>query len=96
MVNERGGHLFVNRRRELASLEEHYRSERAELYVLYGRRRVGKTELLQTFGMTRRCFTVAMTPATTYTPLASLVVCRPTCSNLGRATACSTTCSDAS
>jgi AAA+ ATPase superfamily predicted ATPase len=46
--------LFVNRRRELASLEEHYRSERAELYVLYGRRRVGKTELLQTFCQEKR------------------------------------------
>jgi uncharacterized protein len=49
-----GCRLFVNRTRELASLEEHYRSERAELYVLYGRRRVGKTELLQTFCQEKR------------------------------------------
>jgi uncharacterized protein len=40
---------FVNRQRELASLEKAYASDRAALYVLYGRRRVGKTELLRHF-----------------------------------------------
>ena len=40
--------MFVDREAELGQLEQLYRSERAELYVLYGRRRVGKTELLQT------------------------------------------------
>lgn len=40
---------FVNRGRELASLEQSYASGQAELYVLYGRRRIGKTELLRTF-----------------------------------------------
>ncbi len=40
---------FVNRERELASLEQAYASDNAELYVLYGRRRVGKTELLREF-----------------------------------------------
>jgi len=38
---------FIGRERELAVLEELADSGRAELFVLYGRRRVGKTELLQ-------------------------------------------------
>jgi AAA+ ATPase superfamily predicted ATPase len=41
--------VFVNRVAELALLENHYNSGRAELFVLYGRRRVGKTELLAHF-----------------------------------------------
>ena len=32
--------MFVNREAELADLEERYRSARAEMYVLYCRRRV--------------------------------------------------------
>jgi uncharacterized protein len=34
--------MFLNRTRELAWLKECYQSGRAELLVLYGRRRVGK------------------------------------------------------
>jgi len=41
--------MFVNRTAELERLEAHYVSARAELFVLYGRRRVGKTELLREF-----------------------------------------------
>ena len=41
--------MFVNRERELNLLEQRYRSGKAELFVLYGRRRVGKTELLRAF-----------------------------------------------
>ena len=40
---------FVNRERELAVLEERYRSGRPELVVIYGRRRVGKTSLIRQF-----------------------------------------------
>src|SRR5665647_699679 len=36
--------LFVNRKQELQFLDEHYKTKAAELIVLYGRRRVGKTE----------------------------------------------------
>ena len=36
--------LFVNRQQELRFLDEHYRTKEAELVVVYGRRRVGKTE----------------------------------------------------
>jgi len=39
--------MFVGRDRELAVLEEMSASGQAEFFVLYGRRRVGKTELLQ-------------------------------------------------
>lgn len=41
--------MFLDREQELALLEQCYSSEVAELFVLYGRRRVGKTELLGRF-----------------------------------------------
>jgi AAA+ ATPase superfamily predicted ATPase len=41
--------MFVDREEELAALDTHYRSNKAELFILYGRRRVGKTELLRIF-----------------------------------------------
>ena len=41
--------MFINRKTELELLNRMYASDRAELFVLYGRRRVGKTELLRAF-----------------------------------------------
>lgn len=41
--------MFINRESELSQLDRLYRSDKAEMFVLYGRRRVGKTELLRTF-----------------------------------------------
>lgn len=41
--------MFINREQELGTLAQLYQSQRAELFVLYGRRRVGKTELLRAF-----------------------------------------------
>jgi len=41
--------MFVDREAELASLQQAWISERAELIVVYGRRRVGKTALLRAF-----------------------------------------------
>jgi AAA+ ATPase superfamily predicted ATPase len=41
--------VFVNRIVELDLLEKRYASGKAEFFVLYGRRRVGKTELLARF-----------------------------------------------
>ena len=41
--------MFFNREVELAQLSRLYDSDRAELFILYGRRRVGKTELLRAF-----------------------------------------------
>ncbi|MEW6401804.1 MAG: ATP-binding protein [Chloroflexota bacterium] len=46
--------MFVNRVSELDLLKKHYRSGHAELFVLYGRRRVGKTELLAHFCQGKR------------------------------------------
>lgn len=41
--------MFVGRQRELAQLDTLYASGEAALFILYGRRRVGKTELLRHF-----------------------------------------------
>lgn len=41
---------FFNRKDELMALSERLRSNRGEYFVLYGRRRVGKSELLRHFG----------------------------------------------
>ena len=41
--------VFLDRERELALLKDRYRSDRAEFVVIYGRRRVGKTELIDQF-----------------------------------------------
>ena len=46
--------MFINRVNELQFLEERYASNQAELFVLYGRRRVGKTELLNRFSQGKR------------------------------------------
>ncbi len=46
--------MFLGRSRELDVLTELGASKRPELFVLYGRRRVGKTELLQQFCRGRR------------------------------------------
>lgn len=40
---------FVNRKRELRHLEEEYAHSTAKLMVIYGRRRVGKTRLIEEF-----------------------------------------------
>ena len=41
--------MSINRESELEQLSRHYDSGQAELFVIYGRRRVGKTELLREF-----------------------------------------------
>ncbi len=41
--------MFVNRKYELGVLEKRYISEKPELFIIYGRRRVGKTELIRHF-----------------------------------------------
>jgi AAA+ ATPase superfamily predicted ATPase len=46
--------MFIGREGEMRVLEELAGSGKPELYVLYGRRRVGKTELLQQFCRGRR------------------------------------------
>lgn len=41
--------MFVGRERELESLNKLYTSDRFEFVVIYGRRRVGKTALINQF-----------------------------------------------
>jgi hypothetical protein len=41
--------LFADRKQELQFLEQHYKTQTAELIIMYGRRRVGKTELALQF-----------------------------------------------
>ena len=41
--------MFIGRESEMKFLNERYQSPNAELIVLYGRRRVGKTELIKEF-----------------------------------------------
>lgn len=41
--------IFIDRQRELFVLNERYRSDRAEFIVIYGRRRIGKSELIEQF-----------------------------------------------
>ena len=45
---------FVDRERELTALEKFWRSERAECIPITGRRRVGKTFLLEHFAQGKR------------------------------------------
>ena len=40
---------FVDRSKEIAALEREYHREEASLVIIYGRRRVGKTELIRHF-----------------------------------------------
>ena len=44
LLRQKGLGMFIDRKAELEQLESLYASERAELFILYGRRRVGKTE----------------------------------------------------
>lgn len=44
---------FVDRKEELKALEQHYRRKGSQLFVIYGRRRVGKTELIREFAKTK-------------------------------------------
>jgi hypothetical protein len=44
---------FINREAELRSLNEDYARPGSSLYILYGRRRLGKTTLLRQFAAGR-------------------------------------------
>lgn len=47
--------MFVGRRQELQTLENHWRSDRFEFIAVYGRRQVGKTVLINKFCEGKRC-----------------------------------------
>lgn len=55
---------FLNRTDELAALEEQWRVDEARYFVLWGRRRVGKTELLGRFTDGKRAFFFGATDTT--------------------------------
>ena len=40
---------FVNREQELKMLNEKWQSNVAQFFIIYGKRRVGKTELIKQF-----------------------------------------------
>jgi len=40
---------FIDRKREIAFLQAAFKSKRSEFIVIYGKRRVGKTELVKQF-----------------------------------------------
>lgn len=62
--------MFIGREAELEFLEERYHSARAELIVLYGRRRIGKTELLRQFAKGKNVVFYACTECTAAEQLA--------------------------
>lgn len=41
--------MFVGREKELTSLTEHYQTNKFQFAVIYGRRRIGKTALINKF-----------------------------------------------
>ena len=47
--------MFIGRQAELNFLEERYNDASAQFVVLYGRRRLGKTELLRQFSKSKDC-----------------------------------------
>lgn len=46
--------MFLGRKEELSIMEDLYKSARFEFLVLYGRRRIGKTSLLQEFSRSHK------------------------------------------
>jgi uncharacterized protein len=63
---------FLNRTDELDALEDHWRRPEASFFVLWGRRRVGKTELLAHFAGRRRALYFEATDATERNQLGAL------------------------
>jgi AAA+ ATPase superfamily predicted ATPase len=63
---------FFNRVDDLAALDDLWQADAARLYVLWGRRRVGKTELLSTFAQGKRTLYFEATDTTERSQLRSL------------------------
>ncbi len=47
---------FINRKSELKALEQAYHSKKPEFFIIYGRRRIGKTELIKKFSKDKNHF----------------------------------------
>jgi len=48
--------MFIGRKQELQLLERHYHSKNSEFCILYGRRRIGKSTLLEEFSKNKHAF----------------------------------------
>ena len=48
--------MFVDREKELGYLEDAYNSKKPEFFIVFGRRRIGKTALIKEFGSTKKHF----------------------------------------
>ena len=48
--------MFIGRKKELDELENYYDSQKSELVVIYGRRRIGKLSLVKTFAGSKSYF----------------------------------------
>jgi AAA+ ATPase superfamily predicted ATPase len=46
--------MFVDREKELGYLEDAYKSKKSEFFIVFGRRRIGKTALIKEFGGAKR------------------------------------------
>jgi AAA+ ATPase superfamily predicted ATPase len=55
-ANAAGGHMFIGRKTELELLESDYASRKSEFCVVYGRRRIGKSTLLEKFCHNKTAF----------------------------------------
>lgn len=53
--------MFIGRERELADLNRRYESGKLEFAVIYGRRRVGKTSLINEFVKDKECILYSVT-----------------------------------
>lgn len=56
--------MFIGREKELKFLQEKYEDKKAQLIVLYGRRRIGKTETLKEFCKDKPHFFYSCTQST--------------------------------
>lgn len=65
--------LFIDRKEELQFLQERHASKKAEFIVIYGRRRVGKSELVKQLIKEKKGIYFLPTRTTTYHQLAQLL-----------------------
>ena len=45
---------FINRKQELEALDKFWKDKSSQLVVIYGKRRVGKTELIKRFILAKK------------------------------------------
>lgn len=55
--------MFIGREGELAEFEALYRKDKFQMFVLYGRRRIGKTTCLKEFCRTNRVYSIPRSKA---------------------------------